>query len=113
MTRRKNADPRRARRRPATTRRVAPALTRWVCPPALTLREVAAAHRALRKLLTARAPVSIDCSRLDCIDTAGAQLLAAFVRERREAGGEARLEAAREPLLAAARLLGLTELEPA
>lgn len=120
MSRRKTANVRGASRRTKKPTRTAAlnagrrsGTAAWACPSALTLREVAAAHRALLRMLPMPTPVRIDCSALACVDTAGAQLLAAFVRERRQAGREAHLDGARATLLEAARLLGLTELEPA
>ena len=64
----------------------------------------------LSKVLTNAAPVAIDLSNVRRIDTAGLQVLAAFIRERRAAGREVRCEGATEAFQVTATLLGLGAL---
>jgi len=67
-------------------------------------------HAQLAKILADRACVTLDFTAVKRSDTAGLQVLAAFIRERREAGGEIELAGVHDNFLATARLLGLGEL---
>jgi ABC-type transporter Mla MlaB component len=106
-----------ARSRPATARRKAASGTRRASRPpedgALTLAadctvaEVDALKSALTRRLNESAPVTLDVSALQRIDTAGLQLLAAFVRDRRTAGRAIAWRGRASALEAAAGLLGL------
>ncbi|MHB8811860.1 MAG: STAS domain-containing protein [Steroidobacteraceae bacterium] len=60
--------------------------------------------------LNESAPVTLDVSALQRIDTAGLQLLAAFVRDRRTAGRAVAWRGRAAALEAAAGLLGLQDM---
>ncbi|MGD0503199.1 MAG: STAS domain-containing protein [Steroidobacteraceae bacterium] len=49
--------------------------------PRLEIRDVEAAHRQLVQAVAGAASVRVDVSRITAVDTAGAQLLLALVRE--------------------------------
>jgi ABC-type transporter Mla MlaB component len=67
-------------------------------------------HKQLVKSLADRACVTLDFAAVKRSDTAGLQVLAAFIRERREAGREVELAGVPDNFLATARLLGLSAL---
>lgn len=67
-------------------------------------------HKQLAKIITDRACVTLDFAAVKRSDTAGLQVLAAFIRERREAGREVQLASVPDNFLATARLLGLSAL---
>jgi ABC-type transporter Mla MlaB component len=106
-----------ARSRPATGRRkAASGMRRARRPPedgALTLAanctvaEVDTLKSVLTRRLNESDPVTLDVSALQRIDTAGLQLLAAFVRDRRTAGRAIAWRGRAPALEAAAGLLGL------
>ena len=54
--------------------------------------------------------VTLDLTALERLDTAGLQLIAAFVSERASSGGPVRIQGAPEVFRSAAGLLGLTSL---
>ncbi len=64
----------------------------------------------LARRLAASEPVTVDVSALQRIDTAGLQLLAAFVRDRRTAGRAVQWRGRASALEAAAGLLGLNDM---
>jgi phospholipid transport system transporter-binding protein len=64
----------------------------------------------LARRVTQPRPVALDVSALQRIDTAGLQLLAAFVRDRRTAGLAIEWHGRSPPLEAAAGLLGLNDM---
>jgi anti-anti-sigma regulatory factor len=67
-------------------------------------------QKQLAKVLDDRACVTLDFSAVKRCDTAGMQVLAAFLRERREAGRDVELASLSENFLATVKLLGLTAL---
>lgn len=76
--------------------------------PALTITEVASAHRALQRLLAA-GKAAADARTLRSIDTAGLQLLLIAGRAARERGLTLRIAGAGELLAGAAEAVGLRE----
>jgi anti-anti-sigma regulatory factor len=67
-------------------------------------------QKQLAKVLDDRACVTLDFSAVKRCDTAGMQVLAAFIRERREAGRDVALASMSENFLATVKLLGLGTL---
>jgi len=67
-------------------------------------------HKRLAKSLADRACVTLDFAAVKRCDTAGLQVLAAFIRERREAGRKVELTGVSDNFLATAKLLGLSAL---
>ena len=67
-------------------------------------------HKQLAKIITDRACVTLDFAAVKRSDTAGLQVLAAFIRERRQAGREVQLASVPDNFLATAKLLGLSAL---
>jgi ABC-type transporter Mla MlaB component len=75
-----------------------------------TVAEADALKGELARRLDESAPVTLDVSALQRIDTAGLQLLAAFIRDRRTAGRAVAWRGRAPALEAAAGLLGLTNM---
>lgn len=75
-----------------------------------TIEHAPALHKRLAKVLANRACVTLELGDVRRCDTAGLQVLVAFVRERREAGRDVELRDAPDSLRSAAKLLGLTDL---
>jgi ABC-type transporter Mla MlaB component len=75
-----------------------------------TIEHAPGLHEQLAKILDDRACVTLDFGALKRCDTAGLQVLAAFVRERREAGRAIELVGLSEHFLATAKLIGLSAL---
>ncbi|HVS75885.1 MAG TPA: STAS domain-containing protein [Steroidobacteraceae bacterium] len=75
-----------------------------------TAAEADALKSDLSRRLDDPQPVTVDVSALERVDTAGLQLLAAFVRDRRVAGRAVRWRGRATPLGTAARLLGLNDM---
>jgi ABC-type transporter Mla MlaB component len=75
-----------------------------------TIEHAPAIHKRLAKVLANRACVTVDLAQVRRCDTAGLQVLVAFVRERREAGREVELKDAPDSFVSAAKLLGLTDM---
>ena len=75
-----------------------------------TIEHAPALHAQLAKVLADRACVTLDFSAVKRCDTAGLQLLAAFIRERREAGLDVALTGTSENFQATANVLGLAAL---
>ncbi|MEP7246453.1 MAG: STAS domain-containing protein, partial [Gammaproteobacteria bacterium] len=75
-----------------------------------TIAEAGDIKSRLARVLTKEAPVIVDLSEVRRIDTAGLQVLAAFIRERRAAGREVHCEGATESFQVTASLLGLGAL---
>jgi ABC-type transporter Mla MlaB component len=106
--------------KPTRAARSASAAKRAKAPPAQAARAALGAdctiehapglQKQLAKLLGDRAFVTIDFSAVKRCDTAGMQVLAAFIRERREAGRDVELASMSENFLATAQLLGLSAL---
>jgi ABC-type transporter Mla MlaB component len=67
-------------------------------------------HKQLAKILTDRACVTLDFTAVKRSDTAGLQVLAAFIRERRDAGRAIELAGMQDNFLATTKLLGLGAL---
>ena len=72
-----------------------------------TIEHAPGLHQQLAKVLTDRACVTLDFSAVKRCDTAGLQVLVAFIRERRDAGRELELASVSESFLATVQLLGL------
>jgi ABC-type transporter Mla MlaB component len=123
MTTRKRTTPvrkisgRSPKRRPDRSGRTAPlersaragtaAVGRLVLGEECTLAEADALKRSLGRLLAQSRPVRLDVAALRRIDTAGLQLLATFVRDRRTAGRLTEWRGRAPALDAAADVLGL------
>lgn len=67
-------------------------------------------QKQLAKVLADRACVTLDFSAVKRCDTAGMQVLATFIRERREGGRDVELASMSENFLATVKLLGLSAL---
>jgi ABC-type transporter Mla MlaB component len=67
-------------------------------------------QKQLAKVLDDQACVTLDFSAVKRCDTAGMQVLAAFIRERREAGRDIELASMSDNVLAIVKLLGLSVL---
>jgi phospholipid transport system transporter-binding protein len=75
-----------------------------------TVAQADALQAQLVRRLEEPQPVIVDVSALERIDTAGLQLLAAFVRDRRTAGRAVEWRGHAAALDCAASLLGLTDM---
>ena len=75
-----------------------------------TLAESAGLKSALCALLANAEPVTLDAAAVERIDTATLQLLAAFVRDRRLAGGAIEWRSVSAAVREAARLLGMDSM---
>jgi ABC-type transporter Mla MlaB component len=75
-----------------------------------TVAEAEALKSQLSRRLDESGPVTVDVTALQRIDTAGLQLLAAFVRDRRSAGRPVEWRGRASALEAAAGLLGLHDM---
>lgn len=75
-----------------------------------TIEHAPGLQKLLAKVLDDRACVTLDFSAVKRCDTAGMQVLAAFIRERREAGRDVELASMSENFLATVKLLGLNAL---
>jgi phospholipid transport system transporter-binding protein len=75
-----------------------------------TIAQAGAIKSRLARVLAKPAPVTLDLSDVRRIDTAGLQVLAAFIRERRAAGRAVECQGASEAFLVTADLLGLGAL---
>lgn len=75
-----------------------------------TIAQAAVMKTALAKVIDATSAVTLDVSSVRRIDTAGFQVLAAFIRERRAAGRAVQCEGASESFSVTAGLLGLSAL---
>jgi anti-anti-sigma regulatory factor len=75
-----------------------------------TIEHAPGLQKQLAKVLADRACVTLDFSAVKRCDTAGMQVLAAFIRERREAGRDVELASMSENFLATVKLLGLGAL---
>ena len=109
-----------ARKAPSTARpaKSAKAPASRHAPTALgadcTIEHALALQKQLAKVLADRACVTLDFGAVKRCDTAGMQVLAAFIRERRDAGRDIELASMSENFLVTVKLLGLTALfEPA
>ncbi|MBI2382659.1 MAG: STAS domain-containing protein [Gammaproteobacteria bacterium] len=79
-------------------------------PAVLSIAGAAALHQALVSCLDKRQLIELDASAVLEADTAGLQLLAAFLRDRRESGRDVRWKNVSEPLVRAAGMLGLQQV---
>lgn len=75
-----------------------------------TIEHATGLHKQLLKMLADRACVTLDVTAVKRCDTAGLQVLATFVRERREAGLPVELKGATEAFVGPVTLLGLGTL---
>jgi ABC-type transporter Mla MlaB component len=92
-------------------KRAAAARTRGTAVGAdCTIEHAPGLHKQLAKSLADRACVTLDLAAVKRCDTAGMQVLAAFIRERREAGRKVELVGVSDNFLATAQLLGLSAL---
>ncbi len=72
--------------------------------------EAVSLKASLERFLEETRPVTLDIAGLQRIDTAGLQVIAAFVRERSAHGLRVEWRGSSAPLAKAARLLGLASL---
>jgi ABC-type transporter Mla MlaB component len=106
--------------KPSATRDPDPSsLSTPAAPPASTIFTLAAEcmvseatslKERLTALLDEPQPVTLDVAALQRIDTAGLQVITAFVRERAESGRTVEWQGTAPVLATAAQLLGLTSL---
>ncbi len=82
---------------------------RFELPAALTIAGASALHDALVRLVEATDIVVLDAAAVEKVDTAGVQLLAAFVDERRDQGLLTELRSRGERLDETVRLLALDD----
>ena len=75
-----------------------------------TIEHAPALQKQLARVLADRACVTLDFSAVKRCDTAGMQVLAAFLRERREAGRDVALAGMSGNFLGLVKLLGLSAL---
>jgi phospholipid transport system transporter-binding protein len=109
----KTAVKKRLRRRPTQRRSAAArkaASPAVALPAECTAAEAASLKAALVRRLEEPRPVSLEVGSLQRIDTAGLQLLAAFVRDRRTTGRRVEWRGRAPALDAAAGLLGLRSM---
>jgi anti-anti-sigma regulatory factor len=76
-------------------------------PADFTIAQADDVKKQLTRILTQPAPVTLDLSSIRRIDTAGLQVLAAFIRERRAAGRPVECSGASESFTVTAHMLGL------
>jgi ABC-type transporter Mla MlaB component len=95
---------------PATA--VAPSLVSltWVLPAECLVSQASSLKESLAGLLDEPLPVTLDATALQRIDTAGLQLITAFVRDRAGHGRTVEWQGTTPVLTTAAQLLGLTSL---
>jgi anti-anti-sigma regulatory factor len=79
-------------------------------PTACTIREGSAVKGELLKLLNNEQTVVLDISAVERVDTAGLQLLCAFVRDRRAHGKRTQWSGSPAAFSEAVELLGLTQV---
>jgi ABC-type transporter Mla MlaB component len=77
-------------------------------PADFTIAQAGDVKRQLARMLTRPASVTLDLSTIRRIDTAGLQVLTAFIRERRAAGRAVECASATETFLVTAEMLGLS-----
>ena len=75
-----------------------------------TVADASALKSGLAKLLEDSGVVTLDVSAVQRIDTAGLQVITAFVRERESQGRQVEWRGTAPALVAAAKLLGLSSL---
>jgi ABC-type transporter Mla MlaB component len=75
-----------------------------------TIEHAPSMHKRLAKLLADRACVTLDFTEVKRCDTAGLQVLVAFIRERREAGRKVEMKGVSDNFLATAKIIGLSAL---
>ena len=75
-----------------------------------TIEHAPGLQQQLARILAARACVTLDFGAVKRCDTAGLQVLAAFIRERREARREVELASLSDNFLATVKLIGLAAL---
>ena len=78
--------------------------------PSLSTSSAGVLKSQLAKVVRATSAVTLDISAVRRIDTAGFQVLAAFVRERRAAGRDVQFHGASDAFSVTANLLGLGAL---
>jgi anti-anti-sigma regulatory factor len=81
-----------------------------VLEPSLEIRDVEAAHRRLMEAAARAESLSVDVSRVTAVDTAGAQLLLALVREAERRGMALEFSGKSIALEGALASLGLEEV---
>jgi ABC-type transporter Mla MlaB component len=87
-----------------------PASTTFALTGECMVAEATALKKSLAALLDEPRPVTLDVAALQRIDTAGLQVITAFVRERAGAGRTVEWQGTAPVLATAAQLLGLTSL---
>ena len=98
-----------ARPAKSAARKAAPA-KRAALAADCTIAQAGSLKSQLAKVVGAPGAVTVDLSSVRRIDTAGFQVLAAFIRERRSAGRGVQCEGATESFSVTASLLGLGAL---
>jgi len=76
-------------------------------PTDFTIAQTADVKKQLSRMLAQPAAVTLDLSAIRRIDTAGLQVLTAFIRERRAAGRPVECSGASESFTVTAQMLGL------
>jgi len=76
-------------------------------PADFTIAQTADVKKQLARMLAKPAAVTLDLSSIRRIDTAGLQVLTAFIRERRAAGRAVECSGATESFTVTAQMLGL------
>ena len=97
-------------KRVAVARKAAPKRIATPLGADCTIEHAPGLQKQLAKVLADRACVTLDFSAVKRCDTAGMQVLAAFIRERREAGRDVELASMSNNFLTTVKLLGLTAL---
>ncbi len=87
-----------------------PSETQLVFEPVLDIVGARSLYSHLNNVLAEGKSVELDASRVERVDTAALQLLAAFCRATRDAGLTLRWRAASPALCEAATMLGLNEM---
>lgn len=101
------AAPREPRGRTAKAKPVAAESDTYTLSAECTVVESVALKSGLLGLLADPAPITLDVSQVQRIDTAGMQLIAAFVREREANGLQVQWQGTAAAFISASRLLGL------
>jgi anti-anti-sigma regulatory factor len=97
------------RKRTRRCRQRVPEMAAVSLPGDCTIREASVLHRMLLDALPLEAPVSIDGSAVERVDTSGLQMLLAFIRDRAAAGRRSVWAGHSNALTAAIQLSGLAD----
>jgi anti-anti-sigma regulatory factor len=94
-------------RAPASSGRTTNAADTTTFPSDFTIAHAADVKQRLARMFAKPAAVTLDLSPIRRIDTAGLQVLTAFIRDRRAAGREVECSGASESFTVTAQMLGL------